>query len=428
MAYKVFQNGYPLPASELNNYLMNQTVMVFATASARAADLTSPTEGMVTYREDANVLEVYDGSAWTDINDNTGAIPKSLIDAAGDLIVGSAADTPARLAVGGAGALLKSDGTSPAWLSAGTSGYVLTSSGTDVSWQPGASGTTTLEVFTSSTTWTVPTGVTRFAAYVVGGGGGGASGSIKVTNTSSESGGGGGTGGATFFDPIRCTPGEVFTITVGAGGSGGAAVSSVSTATLGLVGTNGSGSSIQDSTGNFITIAGGGLTPTTYNNGGSGANEPSTTVYRFTTAFPGRGGGSSNGTAPSPKDLRLLTNTSALGSNGAAGVAGTTLGSATVSTNAGVQGSGGGQGQHVANSTTLGTMNGIGQYGSGSGGAAAASNSNITTTAGSGGSAGVNTAGGGGGGGAAVKVGTTSTAVTSGAGGNGGSGFVAIIY
>jgi len=64
MAYKVFANGYPLQASELNNYLMNQSVIVFASSSARSAALTTPTEGMVTYLEDTNALEIYNGSAW----------------------------------------------------------------------------------------------------------------------------------------------------------------------------------------------------------------------------------------------------------------------------------------------------------------------------------------------------------------------------
>ena len=64
MAYKVFANGYPLQASELNNYLMNQSVIVFASSTARSTALTTPTEGMVTYLEDTNALEMYNGSAW----------------------------------------------------------------------------------------------------------------------------------------------------------------------------------------------------------------------------------------------------------------------------------------------------------------------------------------------------------------------------
>lgn len=71
MAYKTFANGYTLNASELNTYLMNQSVIVFADATARSAALTSPTEGMVTYLADTNALTVYDGSAWVAVGQDT---------------------------------------------------------------------------------------------------------------------------------------------------------------------------------------------------------------------------------------------------------------------------------------------------------------------------------------------------------------------
>jgi hypothetical protein len=67
MAYKTFLNGYPLPASDLNDYLMNQSVMVFASSSARSTALTAPTEGMLTYLSDTNVFQYYTGSAWSDL-------------------------------------------------------------------------------------------------------------------------------------------------------------------------------------------------------------------------------------------------------------------------------------------------------------------------------------------------------------------------
>lgn len=60
-----FINGQTLPASRVQDYLMNQSVMVFATSTARSAALTAPTEGMVTYLADTNVLEFYTGSAWS---------------------------------------------------------------------------------------------------------------------------------------------------------------------------------------------------------------------------------------------------------------------------------------------------------------------------------------------------------------------------
>ena len=43
---------------------MNQSVMVFANSAARSAALTLPTEGMVTYLQDTDELEIYNGSAW----------------------------------------------------------------------------------------------------------------------------------------------------------------------------------------------------------------------------------------------------------------------------------------------------------------------------------------------------------------------------
>lgn len=70
MAYKVFANGFALNASELNTYLMNQSVIVFADAAARSTALT-PSEGMVTYLMDTNALEYYTGSAWATVGQDT---------------------------------------------------------------------------------------------------------------------------------------------------------------------------------------------------------------------------------------------------------------------------------------------------------------------------------------------------------------------
>lgn len=64
MAYKTFTAGTLATASDVQTYLMNQTVMVFADAAARNAALTSPSEGMVTYQEGSDHLTIYNGSAW----------------------------------------------------------------------------------------------------------------------------------------------------------------------------------------------------------------------------------------------------------------------------------------------------------------------------------------------------------------------------
>ena len=52
----------------------------------------------------------------------------------GDLLRMGTGPTVARLAIGGAGAILKSDGTDPGWLALGTNGYVLSSNGSDAVW------------------------------------------------------------------------------------------------------------------------------------------------------------------------------------------------------------------------------------------------------------------------------------------------------
>jgi hypothetical protein len=67
VAYKVFTNGSVLNASEINDNLMNQSVMVFSNSTARAAALTAPVEGMLTWLEDANKYQNYNGSAWVDL-------------------------------------------------------------------------------------------------------------------------------------------------------------------------------------------------------------------------------------------------------------------------------------------------------------------------------------------------------------------------
>lgn len=65
MAYKVFTNGSVLNASEINDNLMNQAVMVFSNSTTRAAALTAPVEGMLTWLQDVNRYEYRNGAgAW----------------------------------------------------------------------------------------------------------------------------------------------------------------------------------------------------------------------------------------------------------------------------------------------------------------------------------------------------------------------------
>jgi hypothetical protein len=70
MSFKVFTNGSVLPASDLNEFLMRQAVISFATSTARGLAITSPTEGMLTYLEDSNTFQFYNGTAWQDLLDS----------------------------------------------------------------------------------------------------------------------------------------------------------------------------------------------------------------------------------------------------------------------------------------------------------------------------------------------------------------------
>jgi hypothetical protein len=70
VAYKVFTNGSVLNASEVNDNLMNQAVITFSNSTARGSAITTPVEGMVSYLEDTNSFEYWDGSSWTTLTSN----------------------------------------------------------------------------------------------------------------------------------------------------------------------------------------------------------------------------------------------------------------------------------------------------------------------------------------------------------------------
>ena len=130
LGFKTFNTGDVLSAADVNGYLM-QGVLVFADAAARNAAITSPQEGQFAFTKDTNGLWYYDGAAWVasgatgDIEgvtagtgisgggtSGTVTITNSMataIDAKGDLIGGTGADTFARLPVGANGTILTAD-------------------------------------------------------------------------------------------------------------------------------------------------------------------------------------------------------------------------------------------------------------------------------------------------------------------------------
>jgi hypothetical protein len=130
LGFKTFTTGEVLTAADVNGYLM-QGVLVFASEAARDAAITSPQEGQFAFTKDNNSLWYYSGAAWVasgatgDIEgvtagtgisgggtSGTVTITNSMateIDAKGDLVVGTGADTFARLAVGANGTVLTAD-------------------------------------------------------------------------------------------------------------------------------------------------------------------------------------------------------------------------------------------------------------------------------------------------------------------------------
>lgn len=104
-----------------------------------------------------------------------------------------------------------------------------------IDWQPGPWGSNVdaWDLFKTSTTWTVPAGVTSVTFYLGGGGTGGEGGGKGQSGESGSGGesvkggdggvaGNGGAPGKVHTVTLAVTPGDVITISIGAGGGGGA--------------------------------------------------------------------------------------------------------------------------------------------------------------------------------------------------------------
>ena len=168
LGFKTFTTGEVLTAGDVNGYLM-QGINVFATTTARNAAITAPAEGQFAFTKDTNSLWYYDGAAWVasgatgDIEGVTAGVGISgggtsgtvtvtnsmatAIDAKGDLVPGTGADTFARLAVGANGTVLTADSaeaTGLKWATAASGG----------GWTSLASGTLSSNATTVSITTT----------------------------------------------------------------------------------------------------------------------------------------------------------------------------------------------------------------------------------------------------------------------------------
>ena len=87
LGFKTFTTGEVLTAANVNGYLM-QGILVFASAAARDAAITSPQEGQACYLKDTDSVLTYSGSAWVAVGGSSGA-NWSLLNSGGTALTGA---------------------------------------------------------------------------------------------------------------------------------------------------------------------------------------------------------------------------------------------------------------------------------------------------------------------------------------------------
>jgi hypothetical protein len=82
MPRKTFVAGDVLTANDVNTFLMDQSVMTFADSTARGSAIGTAVEGMVTYLEDTDGLELWNGAAWVSATPASGGSGNAVINGA----------------------------------------------------------------------------------------------------------------------------------------------------------------------------------------------------------------------------------------------------------------------------------------------------------------------------------------------------------
>lgn len=399
-----------------------------------------------------DIQTVYDNATWTSIGGTTTA-GGSAINAAARYVDIKYALTATANVTSTAGVIIKSCLLQS---SAGASG--------------GAQSFLITETFTTSGTWTAPTGVTALVALVGSGAGGGGAGGGLIGSSIGASGTanapaarGGGSGAWTIVRDVPVTSGSAYSIGIGAGGAGGTAQSfSKANGSTSTAITNQANGAAGGATtfGTFFSIGGGGgATGAVLSVTGTHANGVAGTAGVVSAGIFGATGvlgktGEASGNATTNWDSALIYPYTTAQTGGLAGAAGSSSGTA-ITAFAGTAGT-------ISSATANMLMSGaavdsstwsspfaqsdVGNSGNstGAGGAGGANScvaitatgvGTVTCTAGAAGSAAlISGCGGSGGGNAIVSAASVSNftnrpvVIASGRGGSGQQGFITVVY
>jgi hypothetical protein len=276
------------------------------------------------------------------------------------------------------------------------------------------------ETFLTSGSFVVPAGITGGLFEGCGGGGGGGGGAGW---TNADSPGGAGGGGAPRAEKVlTLTPGDIITITVGAGGTGGAGGAAANPGNNGTIG----GDTIITSTlhgelGRFRGASGGmaATTATGTSYGGSSTTNSNGNGHTNYQVFEYVGTATNNGSIGNDATGGTY---GSFGSPGAGGASGSGYaGFPGCDATTGTGGAGG-----AANSSSGGGGGGGGGFGAGGAGGASGISGSPGTAPVAGSAAAANTGAGGGGGGAGYL--SVATGEAGAAGGNGGSGMCTVSW